>query len=118
MATAALPIIAFASSEPILSSRLSTSVSTLDTKNDATEPMVDRSCPFALACSIPARNASITCSYRSRPKMSVTFTLIPWARVAVIAGSPASVAGILMNRLGRSTSHHSAFASAMVLSVW
>ena len=48
--------------------------------------------------------------------MSVTFTLIPSASVAVIAGRPASVAGILMNRFGRSTSHHSALASATVRS--
>ena len=37
----------------------------------------------------------------------MTFTLIPSARHAAIAGSPAPVAGILTNRLGRSTSHHS-----------
>jgi hypothetical protein len=86
------------------------SVSIRDTKNDATDAIRVTSCPFALACSMPARNASMTCSYRSRPKMSVTFTLMPSASVSAIAGMPASVAGILMKRLGRSTSHHSAFA--------
>jgi hypothetical protein len=40
---------------------------------------------------------------------------MPSARLAVIAGSPAIVAGILMNRFGRSTIHHSALASAAVL---
>ena len=45
---------------PILSSRLSISVSTRDTKNEATEPILVRSWPLALACSRPARNASIT----------------------------------------------------------
>ena len=44
----------------------------------------------------------------------MTLMLIPSARQAVIAGSPWLAAGILMNRLGRSTSHHSARASAMV----
>ena len=42
---------------------------------------------------------------------------MPSASVAVIAGRPSLVAGILMNRLGRSTRHHSAFASATVFSV-
>ncbi len=46
--------------EPIFSSRLSTSVSTRETKNDATEPILVRSWPLALACSRPARKASIT----------------------------------------------------------
>src|SRR6266545_4267234 len=114
---AALPCMACASGVPILSRRLSTSVSILDTKNDATEAISDRSYPFALACSMPARKASITSSYRCSPKVRVTLTLMPAASVAVIAGSPALVAGILMNRLGRSTSHHNAFASALVRSV-
>ena len=92
-------------------------MSTRDTKKLATLAIFVRSCPLALACSIPARNASITCSYRSRAKISVTLTLMPSARVAVIAGMPASVAGILMNRFSRSTSHHSCLASAMVRSV-
>ena len=37
----------------------------------------------------------------------MTLTLMPSASDSVIAGRPASVAGILMKRLGRSTSHHS-----------
>ena len=50
-------------------------------------------------------------------KISVTLTLMPSASVRVIAGSPSSIAGILMYALGRSTSHHSARASATVASV-
>ena len=72
---------------------------------------------MALACSMPARNASITSSYRLSEKISVTLTLMPSASVSVIAGMPSRVAGILMNRLGRSTSHHSALASATVVGV-
>jgi hypothetical protein len=37
---------------------------------------------------------------------------MPSSKLAEIAGSAASVAGILMNRLGLSTSHHSPRASA------
>ena len=102
---------------PILSSLLSTSVSTRLTKNDATDAIEDRSWPASAACSIPAKYASMTSPYRSREKISVTLMLIPSARHWVIAGSPAGVAGILMNRFGRSTSHHRARASAMVFSV-
>ena len=47
----------------------------------------------------------------------MTLMLIPSARHAQIAGMPCRAAGILMNRLGRSTSHHSARASAIVASV-
>src|SRR3954467_12326368 len=42
---------------------------------------------------------------------------MPSASVAVMAGRPASVAGIFMNKFSRSTSHHSVLASATVLSV-
>ena len=42
------------------SSRPSTAVSSLLTKNDATEPIDDRSCPLALADSSPASQASWT----------------------------------------------------------
>jgi hypothetical protein len=42
---------------------------------------------------------------------------MPAAIDVVIAGRPASVAGILMNRFGRSTSHHRWAASAAVASV-
>jgi hypothetical protein len=38
---------------------------------------------LAFACSIPARNASITSSYRVSEKISVTLTLIPAALVIV-----------------------------------
>ncbi len=99
---------------PSLSSRLSISVSTRLTKNDATEAILARSWPLALACSRPAKNASMTSPYRSREKISVTFTLMPSASTAVIAGSPSWVAGILISVFGRSTIHHRALASAMV----
>ena len=61
--------------------------------------------------------ASMTCEYRSSPKISVTLMLIPSEMHCVIAGSPSRVAGILISRFGRSTIHHSARASAMVFSV-
>ena len=102
---------------PSWSSLRSTSVSIRLTKNDATEASVEMSRPAASAPSSPAMYASMTWPYRSREKISVTLTLIPSATQAVIAGSPSSVAGILMNRLGRSTIHHSARASAMVFAV-
>ena len=51
------------------------------------------------------------------PKISVTLTLMPWAVAAVIEGRPSTVAGILIMTFGRSTSHHSAEASAVVFSV-
>ena len=114
---AALPRSAWAGGEPIRSSRLSTSVSTRDTKNEATETIRLRSCPFAFARSSPVMNASMTCWYRLSPKMSVTLTLMPSARVAAMAGTPSPVAGILMYALSRSTSHASWRASATVLSV-
>ena len=117
MAIAALPRSAAASGVPILSSLRSTSVSTRLTKKDATEASREMSRPASAARSSPVMNASMTWPYRSSEKISVTFTLIPSARHAVMAGRPCRVAGILMNRLGRSTIHHSALASAMVLAV-
>lgn len=56
----------------------------------------------------------MTWSYRAREKISVTLMLIPSARHATIASRLCRAAGILMNRLGRSTSHHGARASAIV----
>ena len=47
----------------------------------------------------------------------MTLTLIPSAITAVIAGSPASVAGILISTFGRSTILASSWACAMVASV-
>ena len=76
-----------------------------------------RSCPLALACSSPLWNASRTSPYRSSEKISVTLTLMPSARTAVIAGSPSRVAGILMKTFGRSTVDHRDFAEAIVPSV-
>ena len=61
--------------------------------------------------------AAITALYRSREKISVTLTLMPSALTAVIAGSPAMVAGILINRLGRSTILDRSWACAMVAAV-
>ena len=42
------------------------------------------------------KKASITASYRSSEKISVTLTLTPAERVSVMADSPSTVAGILM----------------------
>ena len=92
-------------------------MSTRLTKNEATEAILVMSCPFAAACSSPAMNASMTSPYRASEKISVTLTLMPCASVSVIAGIPGAVAGILMNRFGRSTSHHSCLASATDLAV-
>jgi len=38
----------------------------------------------------------MTARYRSREKIRVTFTLMPWLITSVIAASPSRVAGILM----------------------
>ncbi len=59
----------------------------------------------------------MTASCRSTEKISVTLTEMPSAITAVIAGRPASVAGILISRFGRSTIFHSSMACRMVLSV-
>ena len=59
----------------------------------------------------------MTARYRSTEKISVTLTLTPSASARVIAGSPASVAGILTSRLGRSTAFHRSSACATVPSV-
>ena len=59
----------------------------------------------------------MTSPYRSSEKIRVTLMLMPSDRHCVIAGRPGRVAGILTNMFGRSTSHHSARASAMVLAV-
>jgi len=53
---------------PILSSRASTSVSTRETKNEATDPIAGRSRPASRVPSISARKASMTLSYRDREK--------------------------------------------------
>ena len=115
---AALPRIAMAAGVPSLSSLPSTSVSTRLTKKDATERILEMSCPAAAAFSRPSMYASMTAPCRSREKISVTLTLIPSEVACVIAGSPSTVAGILMNRFGRSTAHQSARASAMVAAVF
>jgi len=51
---AAFPFSASASGVPIAVSRLSTSLSTRDTKNDATEAILEMSCPLAAAFSRPS----------------------------------------------------------------
>src|SRR6478672_8026810 len=50
-------------------------------------------------------------------KTSVTLTDMPSPITAVMAGRPASVAGILISWLGRSTIFHSSIACRIVLSV-
>ncbi|SKU40250.1 Uncharacterised protein [Mycobacteroides abscessus subsp. abscessus] len=59
----------------------------------------------------------MTSLWRCTEKIRVTFTEIPSAITAVIAGRPALVAGILINRFGRSTIFHSSIACRIVLSV-
>lgn len=60
LASAALPLSASASSVPTFARRLSISLSTRETKNEATEWTVARSMPAASAFSRPARYASMT----------------------------------------------------------
>jgi hypothetical protein len=55
LAIAASPSSEFASGLPIAFSRLSISLSTRETKNEATEWIWETSWPFDLACSRPAR---------------------------------------------------------------
>ena len=101
----------------LLQSRGDVVVVDADRGDEATDAIEARSRPARRACSRPSRNAPITSSYLVREKIRVTLTLMPSARQAAMAGSPCRAAGILMNRLGRSTRHHSARASAMVASV-
>ena len=50
-------------------------------------------------------------------KISVTFTLIPAATKAVMAGSPSTVAGTLIIKFGRSIIDQSSLPAAIVPSV-
>ena len=114
----ALPRTALASSLPSLSSRLSISVSTRETKNEATERIVDRSTPCLLgllqAGQVGIHHLAVAVDGEDQRDVDADAL----SEVAsVIEGSPASVAGILIITFGRSTSHHSAWASAEVLSV-
>ena len=59
----------------------------------------------------------MTARYRSRAKISVTLTLIPSLVTWVIAASPSWVAGILTNRLSRSTALRNARAVPAVAPV-
>ena len=59
----------------------------------------------------------MTARYRSRLKISVTLTLMPSPSTWAIAGTPASVAGILMKTFCRSTVVHSSLASSTVACV-
>ncbi len=117
MATAALPRRPLASSVPISSSRASTVASSRLTKNEATEWRPATSVPTSTARSRPSSQALSTARYRSREKISVTLTLMPSASTVVIAGSPSTVAGILINRLGRSTVAQRARACSTVAAV-
>jgi hypothetical protein len=60
LAMPALPRSSLASSLPIASRRLSTSVSTRETKKDATEAIVAMSTPLSRACSSPVTKAFMT----------------------------------------------------------
>lgn len=103
-----------ASAETIAPSRLSISASTRETTTDATDQMLVRSIPAALACSRPVGWASITPRKRSRLKMSVTLMLIPPATAVVMAGKPSTVAGIVMKAFGRLIFARWRFASSTV----
>jgi hypothetical protein len=52
---------------------------------------------------MPRMKASAMALYDSTENSSVTFTLIPAAIASSMAGTPASVPGILIIRFGRST---------------
>lgn len=84
------------------SSLRSASVSTGETKNDATKATVFRSPPSSRGRRKPRMYASAACRWRWSENSSVTFTGIPAAIVSSITGRPASVPGILTKRLGRS----------------
>ena len=92
-------------------------MSTRETKNEATDAIVERSPPPSASRCTPRTYASATSRWRSSEKISVTLTGMPAAIVSSIAGSPSFVAGILMNRFGRSTSACRRLASAIVASV-
>jgi hypothetical protein len=62
---------------PSASSRLSTSVSTRETKNEATECMSSIDSPSARRRSRPRMYASAAFAYISTANSSVTLTLIP-----------------------------------------
>ena len=99
---AARPRNASAPGVPAFSKRRSTSVSTRDTKNEATLAVPDKSvAPPSSRRSKPWIYASITASYRSMLKMSVTLMLRPSAIISSMAGTPAAVAGIFTIRLAR-----------------
>jgi len=63
---------------------------------------------------MPWRHAEITSLYRSTEKMRGHVHVMPAPRTAVIAGSPALVAGILIITFGRSTSANSRLAASIV----
>ena len=66
---------------------------------------------------MPRTNASAMALYDSTENSSVTFTLIPAAIASSMAGTPASVPGILIIRLGRSTRSQYSCACLRVASV-
>ena len=96
---------------------MSASVSTRETKNDATDARVDGSPPSSTKRSSPRMYDSATCRWRSSEKMSVTWMGMPAAIDSSIAFSPGSVAGILMKTFGRSTILLRRRASSIVFSV-
>ena len=91
-------------------------VSPGETKNDATEWILDRSCPAAFACRpVPVE---VCVHHRAMPLHGEDQRDVDrdaFASAAVIAEIPSSIAGILMNRLGRSTIFHSSTACWFVL---
>jgi hypothetical protein len=87
---------------------------TYEERGDAFDPRQVATRSFTLF--EPDWKDSSTALYRSSEKISVTLTLMPFAKLDTMAGKAASVAGILMKRFGRSTSHQSPRASAAVRS--
>ncbi len=78
-------------------------VSTRETKKDATEAIRSTGSPADTRCSRPRQVRVHHGPVALGEKISVTLTLMPAAIAAVMAGRPATVAGILIIRLGRST---------------
>ena len=99
---------------PIAVRRLSISVSTRDTKKEATEWMVDRSMPGGLGL-LESREVGVddlAVAVEAEDQRDVDADAC--AVAAVIASRPSTVAGILIRAFGRSTFAQSALASAIV----
>ncbi len=85
---------------PALSSSGSTLPSSRLTKKLATDWIPSSGCPAAARRSSPARNASITCSWRATLNSRVTLTLMPAASAVRDRRQPLERAGDLDHRVG------------------